>query len=414
MWTPRSDPDKPDCPYLPGFEVDISTHTAPPPFGCSGTYPTESYPFRTNEWMYSVTQTKHVLTHPLLETPAPEQPSTARLIVTKSLAIGNARGAQILLCTVKPDRAGAEAFEAVAKIYDPLYYSPFTDIGGYPSDTVCEADQDYSIEAASYECLDKAGQTGSFAPAFFGSWTFSLPTTYKQETRQRDIRLILIEYIPGISMKDLFVKNGRNQIDATHLSEEYRLQVLATLLDGVVKQHHAGLDQRDSAPRNVILIPPPDLTQKPPQRVVLIDYNISTIREWSKYGKLPAQQARLPPNPMKRFWNSEPLDLAGWFPPEWSDNQGLCQEWLHREFGGEKEMLYEPIGEELKLDEPTREDLETMGYSQSHSESKSSDEGQVMPAPVMNDDEKALPISGPLFTLLKTINKAREQIQPEA
>ena len=283
MSTPSSDPDKPNCPYLRGLEIDISTHAAPRPFG-SSIYPPGLYPWRSDKWLHSVTQTTHVLTYPPLETPAPVQQSTARLVSTKSLAIGNARGAQVLLCSITPHVEGAKAFEAVAKIYDPLYYPPFSDIGSHPSDVVGQADADYSKEAAAYECLRRGGQTGSFAPAFFGSWTFGLRTSYKQETYQRNIRLILIEYIPGKSMKDLFVKNGPNQIDATHLSKEYRLKVLAILLDGVVKQHHAGVNQQDLAPRNVIIIPPPKLTEIQPKRVVLIDYNISAVYKMTKYG----------------------------------------------------------------------------------------------------------------------------------
>ncbi|KAI7773848.1 hypothetical protein LA080_009725 [Diaporthe eres] len=60
-------------------------------------------------------------------------------------------------------------FEAVAKIYDPLYYSFSSDIGNYPCDVVLRADEDYAQEVAAYECLTRAGQTGSFAPAYFGS-----------------------------------------------------------------------------------------------------------------------------------------------------------------------------------------------------------------------------------------------------
>ena len=359
MATPTSDPDKPASPYLPGFEVDISTHTAPPAFGGGGVYPMGSYSWSTDEWLHSVTQTTHVLTHPPIETPTPAQQNTARLVVTKSLAIGNARGAQILLCSITPYKEGAKAFEAVAKIYDPLYYPPFSDIGSHPSDVVGQADADYSKEVAAYKCLSKAGQTGSFAPAFYGSWTFSLPTSYKQEISQRNIRLILIEYISGVCMKDLFVKNGPNQIDATHLSKEYRLYVLSVLLDGVAKQHHAGVDQRDLAPRNVIITPPPNLMEKHPQRVVLVDYNISTVWEKTKYGKLPAQLAKLPPNPMKRFWTTSLSDLDGWAPPELCSNRRLRQEWLRREFGGEKKVLYEPFEEELEMYEP-QEDLAVM------------------------------------------------------
>lgn len=118
-----------------------------------------------------MSQTKHVVTFPPLETPAPAQPKTARLIVIKSLAIGNARGAQIVLCSVIPhgQEENASPFQAVAKIYDPLYYSFVTDIGHCPSDVVLRADSDYTQEAAAYEHLERAGQTGSFAPAYFGS-----------------------------------------------------------------------------------------------------------------------------------------------------------------------------------------------------------------------------------------------------
>lgn len=348
-----SDPDKPDCPYLPGFEIDISTHAAPRPFG-SSIYPPDLYSWRSDKWLRSVTQTTHVLTYPPLETPAPGQLSTARLIVTKSIAIGNARGPQVLLCSITPERA--KAFEAVAKIYDPLYYPPLSDIGSYPSDVVGHADADYSREAAAYECLTRAGKS-SFAPAFFGSWTFSLPTPYKQQTYRRNVRLVLVEYIPGISMKDLFVKNGPNQINALHLSKEYRLRVVAMLLDGVVQQHHAGVNQRDLAPRNIIIVPPPNLTEIFPKRVALIDYNISAVYKMTKYPSKPGQPAKLPPNPMKHFWTSTIPDLAGWAPLGMCHNGRLWQEWLRSEFGGEKKVLYEPLAEELELEDPRPEEV---------------------------------------------------------
>lgn len=111
----------------------------------------------------------------------------------------------------------------------------------------------------------------------------------------------------------------------------------------------------------MIICPPPDILQKRPQRVVLIDYNNAIVWELSKYGKLPAQLARLPPTPMKHFWNSSLLDLSGWVPPEWWRNQRPYHEWLRREFDDEKKTPYEPVREELELDEPPQENLELMG-----------------------------------------------------
>lgn len=127
-----------------------------------------------SEWLHSVSQTKHVVTHPPLATPPPTRPRTARLLVTKSIAIGNARGAQIVVCSITPSSCGQDegnmaTFEAVATIYDPLYYSLSSDNGHYLCDVVLRADGDDAQEAAAYECLARAGQTGSFAPAYFGS-----------------------------------------------------------------------------------------------------------------------------------------------------------------------------------------------------------------------------------------------------
>lgn len=228
-------------------------------------------------------------------------------------------------------------------------------------------------------------------------------------------------------MKDLFVKNGPYQIDATHLSEHYRLKVLAMILDGAVKQRHVGLDQRDLAPRNVFLIPPPkltrestlELTQELPHRVVLIDYNVSTVWELTKHGKRAVQRARLPPNPMKRFWRTTLSDLHGWAPKEVS-NPKCFQEWLCQEFGGEKSSLYEPILEELEFYEPPHQDdlgsmhVSIKGNARQGSASnkgppkKGENEFEVVKAPVMLEGEKPAPRSGPLFDLVRARMKALE------
>jgi hypothetical protein len=125
------------------------------------------------------------------------------------------------------------------------------------------------------------------------------------------------------------------------------------LLEGVVRQHHAGLSQRDLAPRNVITLPHPDEfpDDTGPKRVVLIDYNISLIWKLSTYGKLPFQLAKLPQNPMQQYREDSLIDFEGWTPPEWYRNPRLRQEWLVREFGGDKAVLYEPVEEQLEFSE---------------------------------------------------------------
>lgn len=115
------------------------------------------------------------------------------------------------------------------------------------------------------------------------------------------------------------------------------------LLEGVVRQHHEGLSQRDLAPRNVVILPHPDEFPDAtgPKRVALIDYNISLTWELSTHGKLPFQLAKLPRNPMEQYWENSLIDFEGWTPPEW----------LVREFRGDKAVLYEPVEEQLEFSE---------------------------------------------------------------
>lgn len=276
-WAPPPDPDKPEYPYLPGFEVDINTHVAPPPFDYNPCSP-RLRPEINREWLRTVTQTKQVLTYPPLETPPPLQQDVARLVVTKSLATGNFRGAQILFCPVIPQKPSIVPFIAVAKIFDPLYYLFISNISYSPERVVDNADKDYSREAATYEHLCKVGQAGLFAPDYFGSWTFSLLISHDGQTQQRHVRLILIEHLAGTCMRDLIIQDGPS------LSEQYRLHVMAILLDGIVTMEHSGLRQRDISPRNVFILSPPgtEAAGAHPQRVVLIDYNISVVWDLSK------------------------------------------------------------------------------------------------------------------------------------
>lgn len=350
QWTPPLDPAKPTCPYLPGFEVEIKAHTPPPPFGgrCYGRGTRPSLP---DAWLKSVTQTKLVLTYPPLETAAPSMPMAAQLTITESLAIGCSRGPQLVVCSITPKTSGATPFTAVAKVFDPLYYSFSDNLVSMPVDVVRMADQDYSREADAYEYLRKVGQTGLFTPKYFDSWTFNLPISHEDKTYPRPVRLVLMEYLNGTSIKDLYAQNSpapNIELDALHLDKEYRLGVLARLLEGVVRQKHAGLDQRDLAPRNVILVPKiqekPGSSQPPP-RVVLVDYNNAIVYEKTTYGAIPV--SKLPRNPMEVYWTESLPEFAGWIPLEWYSNPRLRQEWLRDQFGGDRESHYAPISHKL-------------------------------------------------------------------
>ncbi|KAK3368731.1 hypothetical protein B0H63DRAFT_529098 [Podospora didyma] len=241
----------------------------PPPFARG--YPEGTWTFDpTDQHLESITQTERVLERPPLDgPPTSSAPRSARLKITATLATGDGRGAQVVVCLVEPTTRAEKPFHAVAKIYDPLYYN-------------------------------------------------------------------------GVRMMDLLVDDGRlpdHEPNALRLDERYRLKVLAMILDGVVRQVHAGLEQRDLAPRNIIIMPPPrsatessgdnykngSLQQLTVTRVVLIDYNIARVSVKMIYGQMAFPRAKLPPNPILYFRRSTLYEheLVGWLPPEWLENPAL-------------------------------------------------------------------------------------------
>lgn len=67
-------------------------------------------------------------------------------MITSPIAIGAARGAQIVACSITPQGQDGSPFTAAAKIYDPLYYNFKSSWGDFPEDCVEEADNDFIVE----------------------------------------------------------------------------------------------------------------------------------------------------------------------------------------------------------------------------------------------------------------------------
>jgi hypothetical protein len=312
--------------------------------------------------LLSLTQTELVIANPPLETADPPVLRTHTLSVTRELAVADGRGAQLVLCTINPkEPAGDAPFQAVAKIYDPLYYSfPHQDVPSVPCDITRFADEDYSREAAAYEHLQAIGQAGSFAPQYFGSWTFT--ASFQSHTgggtappQSRPVRLILIEYIAGPSIRELCA--GPSPTPAAALDEAYRLEVVARIMDAEAMLRLKGINQRDLAARNVILhnappINPHDRTAVQPStipRVVLIDYNISVIESRRRDKIQPPSDGTtmLPQNPMLTYWNDSLQGFRGWIPLTFQTNPRWRREWLRGRFGRENLPKYAPLKKEL-------------------------------------------------------------------
>ncbi|KAI1420596.1 hypothetical protein F5Y12DRAFT_772416 [Xylaria sp. FL1777] len=357
------DPDRPRCPYVPGFIMQVMEHEPPPPFGPGGGpggYPPSSRPVWSAEWLKSTPQTQQVLENPPLDTQwsSNTSPRTAVLTITKTIRTGQDRGAQLVVCQVLL-RGQKESSTVVAKIYDSLYYSPYHPFSERLYDVVRAADMDYSREAAAYRHLQatKTRQRPGFAPEYYGSWTFKLALTRQGKEHKRSIRLVLIEHIPGSPIGNLFtLKSFKSTPDAFQYDETYRLNVLAEILEGTTKQLHSGVSQEDRRPMNVMLVPSPQETIPPRSvpRVVLIDYNRAVVHQHTKYGPFPSESLNLPINPAERFWSGEEMSSwCGWAPSQWYTHcQGKehYQKWLLTKFGGDNMGRFEPIRKQLEFD----------------------------------------------------------------
>ncbi|KAL2138412.1 hypothetical protein VTI28DRAFT_6846 [Corynascus sepedonium] len=336
FWSPPEDLERPPLPYMSVFTITITEHVPPRPFGLPSVYPFTEPPYDTSdEHLKTLTQTELVVNGPPLEADkdihsvASKKPAEATLKVERPIA-------------------------AVAKIFDPLYYSFENENAPHrPVATTLVADSHYSIEAAAYTHLQETGHTGGFAPEYYGSWTFELPIRHRGIQHERYVRLLLIEYIDGVCMRDLCYRESA----ALDFTEEHRLDVLARILDGDTKLEHSGIDQCDLLPRNIMLKLEPEaedpLGKGQPrvvQRAVLIDYNISVVYHLSLEEWKYRESTELPLNPIDVFWSTSLDDFGYWVPQSWQGNRRAQQEWLIERFGGQNALAYAPVSSELELD----------------------------------------------------------------
>lgn len=334
------DPNKPEFPYVPNFRISIKAHKPPEPFDKD--YRRDPQRRVTVNSLRKLSQSEYVSKTSLLESDTREsetalKPETASLSIIKPIAAQDSRGAQVVLCDVEPHN-GSEKYQAVAKIYDALYYPFWHKSAREPSDVVYRADKDYTWEAAAYDHLDANVKCGKISvPRFFGSWTFTLPLEQSEETVERSVRLILIEYLDGVAMEELLVPNGGEFRDATHYQEGFRLEVLKTVLEVHMHLLNIGIHRSDLDASKVMLVPrpEPDSTPETPLRVVLIGYNRATVMGKTKYSEAIGSQK--PTNPMYYYDSCQIYEFPGWVLLEWKDDIDKQRRWLEHRFGS-KEM----------------------------------------------------------------------------
>ncbi|POR37867.1 Uncharacterized protein TPAR_01935 [Tolypocladium paradoxum] len=309
------DPRRPDLPYHSGLNLRIRRHVPPPPFGkrvyAKGSERQESPPQLIRE----VTQSEWCLRHPPADTPLHPDATVHSLHVIDEVACEDERGAQVVRCCLDQD----EARVYVAKIYDPLYYSFGNRGAGSAVDVTWLADQHYSREAAAYEDLKKAGVDGVLVPEYYGSWTFDMPLLGSPPV-MRPVRMVLIEWLQGVSMYSLIESN-----QVSRIPPEQRLRILAAAMEVECKLAFHGVRHNDFAPRNVMLVGSSIETQVP--RVLLVDLNksVALTRPNCFYTKSGATR---PINPRYRYWGGCPIEFFSWVPQPHRSRSPAFKGWL--------------------------------------------------------------------------------------
>ncbi|KAJ3530662.1 hypothetical protein NM208_g9225 [Fusarium decemcellulare] len=340
-WIPQPDPHRPEFPYLTGLSLTIRRHIPPPPFGVGGYKKGPERQEVPGNQLYDYVQTEWCLKHPPADTPPHPDSRTQALHIIDGIACRDGRGAQIVRCHLDQDESQIYA----AKIYDALYYS-YRDTGylppeavaegyGVPVDVTSRADQDYSREAAAYEDIQQARVDGRFSPKYFGSWTFDMP--FRDQTRP--VRLILMEWIQGVSVQSLIDREPPLPIPPTR-----RLEILAKAMELESKLDHHSVRHRDFAPRNVLLVGS-DLTTEMPQ-VFLIDFNRSVAL---KRPNCKGQHAGtvLPINPRYHYWGGCPNEFLDWVPQPHRSQPAAFQGWVRTQWEGSGEFTAPLFDDEL-------------------------------------------------------------------
>ena len=185
--------------------------------------------------------------------------ATRSLKILDSIRTGIGQGAQIAKVVV----AGiADGFPICAKFYDPYLWG----LGDCDVDPFREVDGMYGREAAAYVKL--SALYGTVIPRYYGSFTCDLPV----DGGFRSVRLILMDYIRGVSMASFDFDGGYE------LPQSTRQNVMMKLIEADSAIAEEGVNHDDLAPRNVLLgSSDPDQLQSSALRVTIIDFGVASF-----------------------------------------------------------------------------------------------------------------------------------------
>lgn len=327
---PIQDDLKPDLPYIPGAVLDIQEFRPHLPFGVNFQDETSRID-HTRPWKQCDTASRFCLQNPPLTGRPIAHPKTRTIIIDSQIACGDGRGSQLVKC-----HSGDNNTPLVAKIYDPLYYRwPEYD------DITYQADEQFTTEATVYMTLqdmDKDYTIGyprvrkvlkGSIPRYYGSYTWE---TQLLDGQRRQVRLILMEYIPFPSMRTI-IREGR----VADIPAKVRMQLLAKAFEIFAWLEYYGIDQNDFAPRNIMVDPDQG-------RVVLLDFSIAEMRDLYNSTWSTRQGQLLPtgPKPPLEKWHGgwAGMDAEGWVPKDLHPAQARYN-WFLGRWGDSK--VFQPL-----------------------------------------------------------------------
>ncbi|KAK3385116.1 hypothetical protein B0H63DRAFT_501250 [Podospora didyma] len=291
-------------PCAPGLVLQIHRHISPDTYGFGDTYRESPRP-KVNwgdDESFSMGAEQFACKYPPIETDPPN-PDTHTFTINSNKTIrrrfsssNGGGGAHVVAGFYDGDKSRA----CLAKIYDGVSY-PRRDPDEEVHDCMTLADIDCFIEARAYGVMDPAPEVaGKLVPKYFGSWTFLVIARLDRRgaTRTRWVRMILLELVPGESVRDKIDKatiDGKLQYDLLP-DELTRLRVLQNTIEAEIAiWWHAQIGHQDLAPRNVIV--------KDGNTVVIVDFNQCFI--YSDMGwPDPKEKSPFPPSPITRSWGS--------------------------------------------------------------------------------------------------------------
>jgi hypothetical protein len=223
-------PDVPLCPYYPGVILQLYPSLPPSP-------PTEPFPpddvNASPERRLELYRKK--FSPPLSKDALPDK----SICLEMPLRVGmSSHPAQVVQVSVSPadaivDNLAGDRPRFVAKIYDPLYYcypEGIKDRYGFSHTCIAGETESYSRLAAIQ---------GTFIPKFHGCFICRVPG------QNRNAWVLLMQYIPGTSL---------DHFKASQLSSDVRRIVMEKVANAAYEIFLGGVEHRDYAPRNTILV----------------------------------------------------------------------------------------------------------------------------------------------------------------